>query len=223
MCLKHISNIVKSILILLLLFLLISIAFAYNDSQPQINSETEENTTSQKNDAESLDGINFATDVFIPLILQTLGAFLGFISALALSNCENRTQSKELESSLQDELRSIQDELEERIKPENHYLMFRYLTPAWDSGLTSGILSASSSRTVYKKYVKIYSKIKYAQELEKEYTQSNIVGSLHIVFTSNSSNDFIKQYVPLTDVERKKWACAIYDDIKKLLSEEDVC
>lgn len=222
MCTKRISNTVKPIFILLLsLLVLIGVVFA-DDNSPPMGSETETGITFQENDTESLEKIDLVKDVLIPFILQTLGAFGGFMSALALNNRESRAQSKELDSSLLDELFSIRDELKERIESQEEYLMFQYLTPAWDSSLASGILSAPSSRSVYKKYIKIYSQIKYAQELEREYTQSQIANSSHISAKNSGDGNFLEKYINLTDAERKKCAHNIYCDINKLLGEEEV-
>jgi len=197
--------------------------FAYDALSPQIESDkTETDMTFRGNDAKDPAKIDAVTEVVIPLFLQAFGAFAGFIGALYISNRDSRKQSKELDDSLRDELTTLRDELEERIKLSNDYLMFRYSIPAWDSSLTSGLLSAQSSHSVYKKYVKIYSLIQYAQELEKEYTQSKIIESLCATENGNSDRNFIKEYVNLIDEERVKCARNIHSDIGKLLGIGEV-
>lgn len=206
--------------VLILPFLLARSSFAsgtfssYEENENDIsNSEVQEvcNPSSEK--------LNVVTEIVIPFSLQAFGAFGGVLGAFYLSNRESRRQNAELELSLRDELQILLDELEERIKSKDDYLMFRYSIPAWESGLTSGILSSPSCRETYKKYIEVYSHIQYAQELEKEYTQAKINESSQNVTNIGKTDSFLQRYISNIIKEKEAYAIKIDKEIKLLLKK----
>ena len=153
--------------------------------------------------------VNFVTDVVIPVIIEFLGAFLGVISAIWLSRNDERKKIKELNSSIQRELLTIYHDLKDYLEKEKDEF-YRYDTTIWDINLTSGAFNNLDYST-YAKYITIYSKIKYAQEIEREWS--------HSVIISNPS-EIAKNFIEATNLERKRLGNEILKDIKKIVMKE---
>lgn len=141
------------------------------------------------------------------IFIEMLGACLGFLSAIALTNRSNKKLMKELDSSLLKELDEIQKELNERIENgfEDYY---RYQTPIWDINLESGNLALVSNSKVYNKYIEIYSKIQYAQGLESEYVHTKLFK------TTSEKDDFADKYIETIDNARQREAKKIREYIE---------
>ncbi len=153
--------------------------------------------------------VNIVTDVVIPVIIEFLGAFLGVISAIWLSRNDERKKIKELNSSIQRELLTIYHDLKDYLEKEKDEF-YRYDTTIWDINLTSGAFNNLDYST-YAKYITIYSKIKYAQEIEREWS--------HSVIISNPS-EIAKNFIEATNLERKRLGNEILKDIKKIVMKE---
>ena len=151
--------------------------------------------------------------VLSSIFIEMLGAFLGFLSAIVLTHRSNKKQMKELDISLLGELRAVYEELGERLQKgfEDYY---RYQTPIWDINLESGTLALVSSSKVYNKYIQIYSKIQYAQELESEYVHTKLFKH------PNETDDFVERYIDTIDNARKREAENIHNYIEKNIIEE---
>lgn len=147
-------------------------------------------------------------DVLGSVFTEMLGACLGFLSAIMLTNLSNRKQMKELDSSLLLELRGIKEELEKRFRIgfEDYYC---YQTPIWDINLESGALALVGNSKVYNKYIQIYSKIQYAQGLESEYVHTRLFK------VTNNEDDFADRYIKTIDDARKREAKNIHEYIEK--------
>lgn len=158
--------------------------------------------------------IDIISTIVIPVAIQSFGAFLGVLGALFLNGHTERTQQKEVEKSFHDEIVSIKDELRERLSRNEDYTLYRYLTPAWDSGVSSGVLASPINRKTYKKYVNVYSLIQFAQEIEREYTQCMVAQATSATATRDR---FLEQYIEDIKKERKKLVNQILAKIEELL------
>lgn len=159
---------------------------------------------------------NFVTDFLIPLCMETLGAFGGFLSAIAISRRTSRQQRQELDLSLRNEIETIRDELESRLAQKEDFSWYQYSIPVWEINLASGLLSSLANHHIYKKYIGVYSKIQYAQELEREYTHSKL---LQDSYASTQKDSFLSSYITSTDAARKDCAKSIYEMILELLKD----
>ena len=158
---------------------------------------------------------NIFINVIIPLGIEFFGAFLGFLSAILLSAKVDKRKRTDLEKSLCKELETIKNELEERLKDNTSDEIYSYITTAWDINLASGSLSFITNNYIYRKYFDTYSKIQYAQQLEKEYIKGKLSQN------SDNKNSFTYRYIQTMDVARKREAQLIFDMIKKLLKEKE--
>lgn len=159
--------------------------------------------------------ISFASDFFIPLCMQTLGVLGGFLSAIAISRLTSKKQRKELDISLRSEIETIRDELASRLDQKEDFSWFQYSIPIWEINLASGSLSSLANHRIYKKYIGVYSKIRYAQELEKEYTHSKLLQDAY----KGKEDNFLNNYIESTDAARRDCAKNIYEMILELLKD----
>lgn len=165
-----------------------------------INSRAAEDRTSKRESIKSMLGSIF---------IEMLGACLGFLSAIALTNRSNKELMKELDSSLLNELGEIRKEQKERLEKgfQDYYC---YQTPIWDINLESGNLALVSSSKIYNKYIKIYSKIQYAQGLESEYVHTKLFKTTN----GADEDDFADNYIATIDSARKREANEILEYIE---------
>lgn len=164
--------------------------------------EDEENNKNSKTLGRVIDTLRSIT-------FEVIGAFLGFLSAIAFANRSNKAESKKLDTCLHNELEAIHNELRERIEGDDFKDFFRYQIPIWEINLASGSLALLTNAKVYDRYINIYSKIQYAQVLESEYIHTKI---------SISNNDFSYRYLETIDQARKREAKAILESIQEILS-----
>lgn len=162
-------------------------------------------------------------NIIIPLIVEFIGAFLGVLSALALDSHSSKKQYKEVNNSLYDELKDIEKELEERLQEDN-YVYYHYLTPIWDINLSAGNLSLLTNPNTRKnhidqKYIEIYKKIQYAEELEREYAHSKLLlcqNTNKTIEHKSTVDDFATKYITIIDEARKREATEVYKMIVDL-------
>lgn len=153
--------------------------------------------------------VNIINDIAIPIIIEFFGAFLGVISAIWLSKKDERKKKRELDSALLCELRAIFTDLQDYLGNGN-IEFYRYDTTIWDINLASGAFNELDYST-YAKYVVIYSKIKYAQEIEREWS--------HAVTISNPS-EITSKFIESANNERKRLANEIIESINDLINKE---
>lgn len=151
------------------------------------------------------------TDVLIPLVLEFIGAFLGVLTAIWLNSHANKKQYKELNEALYNELLALYSDLSTHLIEEEEY--YRYLTPVWDINLASGNLSILTNKHIDKKYIKIYSKIQYAQELECEYIHSKLL-------EDSTNGNFLCAYITTINNARIREAKEILSLIDELKNKE---
>ena len=161
---------------------------------------------------ECVDTISISKEVILPLFIEFFGAFLGLISALWLSNHNLRKKRKELDLSLKEELKVIHDELGKR-KEQDVEDYYRYATPVWNINLRSGTFN-ELEYTKYNQFISIYSKIEYAQEIEREWSHSKLIDA---DFQGEKRNTFRERYIEAMNKERKRMCSEIYNEISKLL------
>lgn len=190
-----------------------------NNQESEMNNDNICYNTTDNQDKETptlLSSFNFVTDFVIPLCMQTLGVLGGFWSAIAISRLTNKQQRQELDISLRNEIETIRDELASRLAQKEDFSWYQYSIPVWEINLASGSLSSLANHCIYKKYIGVYSKIQYAQELEKEYTHSKLLEGSYAASTKDS---FLKKYIASTDEARKDSAKSIYEMILELLKD----
>lgn len=147
------------------------------------------------------------------LLIEFIGAFLAVLSALGLNSHSNKKQYKELNKSLHNELLTLESDLNKRLTKNLDY--YRYLTPVWDINLASGNLSLLSNGKINQEYIEIYSKIQYAQELEREYIHGKLMEN-----QENENNRFLKDYISTIDSARIREANEIKSLIDNLKKKE---
>lgn len=156
--------------------------------------------------------------IYSSIVVEIIGAFLGFLSAIAFANRSNRKQTKELDSSLYNELKTIYNELKERLTDNDFGDFYRYQTPIWEINLASGALALVANSLVYNKYINIYSKIQYAQTLEMEYLNTKLYAK------TDDSSSFAYRYIVTIDKARRREAENICEQIEKsILKEKKKC
>ena len=206
---------IKKFIILFLFITSISFLFYFITASAtvDVNSQNilEENTkiTELKVDKKAEKSQNMWTNIIVPIAVEFLGAFLGVLTALGLNLHKSKKQYKELNKSLLNELLTVKKDLEKRFSNNQEY--YRYATPVWDINWAAGNLSILANRHIDKEYIHIYSKIQYAQELEREYIHSRLI--------ENSNNTFLDSYVYSIDSARKREGKEIKDLIEDLSKE----
>lgn len=176
------------------------------ENQDVINiSQDEIYTNENQKDAVS----ELITNLITSFGIEVIGAFLGFLSAIAFANRSNKSQRKELDAGLYRELEAIYNELTERIEDTDFWDFYRYQIPIWEINLASGSLALVANAKIYNKYIEVYSKIQYAQVLENEYLHTKLFAD-----TSNSE-DFACRYIDTINSARKREAEAIRENIEK--------
>lgn len=154
--------------------------------------------------------LNIIVDILIPFALECIGAFFGVFGAIWLSKRETREKRREMVRSLKEELSNINSELEERLQYKGNRDYYRYPTQIWDINTRSEILGSLSLKD-YKIYMDIYSQIKFAQEIEREWFHSSLI----IGRCSGSEDDYRVRYVMALD--NKRWELA--ENIHKLIAD----
>lgn len=150
-------------------------------------------------------------EIIKSLLTQAIGAAIGVYLGIWVSRRNDRKKAKEIVKMLQNELKVIHDELLDRQKTEDgNILFYRYSTPVWDTCIREGILS-KVPYTEYIEFVKIYSKIYYAQEVECQWSNG--------VITNHSNSRLREDYINAMDDERKKLSQEIDEAIKKTMEE----
>ena len=173
------------------------------DSATEVVNENSSNNPPPKN--------NILANVVLPVSLEFLGAFLGVLTALWLNFHLNKKQYKEINESLHKELLTLREDLNTQITKKHEY--YRYSIPVWEINLASGNLSVLVYKHIDKKYIEIYSKIQYAQELEREYIHSRLL-------ETNDKTDFLNAYINAIDSARIREAEEIKEMINKIENKE---
>ncbi len=191
------------------------------DSAPTTYSYSDDTTSNSENNNDYYDEIqknDVSTDIIMPIVIEFIGAFLGIIAALWLNSFTNKKQYKELNSSLHNELLTLEQDLRKRFKENPDY--YRYLTPVWDINLASGNLSILANKHIDKKYIEIYTKIQYAQELEREYIHSKLLEKNDEDTSENDKDTYLYSYITSINNARNREANKILDLIVKLKNKE---
>lgn len=190
------------------LFGFVCVVHAEENAQVMIMQTSGTDSAKEKIDSDD-ESYKVFSDLIAPISLEFLGAFLGVLTALGLNAHASKKQYKELNESLYNELLTLETDLNKRFNEKQDY--YRYLTPIWDINLASGNLSVLVNKHIDKKYIEIYSKIQYAQELEREYIHSKVL-------EMNSDNRFLIDYIITIDsarIREAKEICELISKIKK--------
>lgn len=157
-------------------------------------------------------------NIICSILIEIIGAFLGFLFAIAFANRSDKQRVKELDSSLYNELEKIYKELGERLKEQELEDYYCYQTTIWDISLASGTLALVTNSEIYQKYIQIYSMIQYAQNLESGYVHARLLADTY------ESGKFVKGYIHAIGNARKREAKNIYEHIEEyILREVDKC
>ena len=157
---------------------------------------------------------SLGVNVLIPLLLEIAGAFLGVFGAIWLSKKETREKRRELVRSLNEELKSIQNELRLRLQQEERNDYYRYPTQIWSINARAGALQGLSLKD-YKIYIELYSQIEFAQEIEREWFRCSF-----LLDRQNNNEEIRRSYVEALNKERWKLADNIYVKIKELFEAD---
>lgn len=165
------------------------------------------------------DSTNKFVDFVLPFIIEFFGAFLGILTAVWLDKHIEKQKYKSLNQELFEELQQIKEELIKRYEKKDDFVYFRYLTPIWNIHMESGNLQLLT-RIINQDYIKVYTRIQYAQELESEYIHCKVNSSF---FNNSVNNDkpecsdpFVQLYIDELNNNRSKEAKKIMDDIEAL-------
>lgn len=189
------------------------------------NITTQDNTTSLCNQNNNYAEIekeksdkNIFFDLVFPFIIEFFGAFLGIIAAILLDSLFEKQKYKSINQELFEELTSIKEELNERYSDQKDDVYFRYLTPVWNIHMESGNLELLT-KIIHQKYIDIYTKIQYAQELENEYIHCRFLMST--INQNNNNTCFNQIYINEINNLRNEQAVEIIDLIDKLEEKEN--
>lgn len=161
---------------------------------------------------------NTLIEVLGSIFIEIIGAFLGFLFAIAFAHRSDKQRVKELDFCLYNELEKIYKELGDRLKEQETEDYYCYQTTIWDISLASGTLALVTNSEIYQKYIQIYSMIQYAQNLESGYVNAKLLEDKY------ESGKFTKGYIHTIGNARIREAKNIYEYIEKyILREVDKC
>lgn len=185
----------------------------YNNEDAELLFQNNDNEVFRTDSQTKIDAL---INILSSILIEIIGAFLGFLSAIAFANRSNKHQMKELDSSLYGELKKIYDELKDRLASQELNDYYCYQTMIWDISLASGTLALVANSKIYKKYIQIYSMIQYAQELEAEYIHAKLIESVC------GKESFVNSYIFTIGNARRREANNICEHIKKYILEDNV-
>ena len=143
-----------------------------------------------------------------------LGAFFGFLFAILVevmvSRYNDKDMQKKVKNSLKEELLEIQQSLSEIENSGKNPSYFRYQFVAWKTCVNSGYLFSVSGKTLYNLFVKIYTDIEFADNLEQRYFEL-------FVIRENNDTKAIKQVLTILDNERKIRRTKLLQELDKIL------
>ena len=143
-----------------------------------------------------------------------IGAFLGFGFALLVEFIMTRYSSKKTEK---DVLEKIASELDALLADLKNYTTlptyFRYQCDVWEMSINSGHLLSISSNLKYDKFIEVYSKINFANALEKSYFDLKMLQAQ----SSNDKDNLIANTIKKFEEERIERKNQIVEDIQKIL------
>ena len=212
------KRILMIIFLMLLLFYIVFPVFASQKSEIISDdiSSTEFVTNSAQNSHREVDKI--IGEFLFTFLIEFFAAGLGVLSALWVDKHSENKQYEQINQSLHAELLKIRDDLNERIGKGN-YIYYRYLTPVWDINMAAGGLTLFTSidkknhkGRIDQKYINIYTKIQYAQELERDYIHWKLL-------EANDPTGKIKNDIIAIDNERNDIANEIFNLIVALERE----
>lgn len=148
------------------------------------------------------------------IISNFIGAFFGFIFAILIEVGVEKKADKDMQSkvkgSLNNELDEINNDLKKIIENNSNPLYFRYQFIAWKTCVNSGYLFSVSGKAIYNMYVKIYTDIEFADNLEQRFFE---------LATTVEKNDLVEttEIIRYLDEERIKRRKIILEDIENIL------
>lgn len=163
----------------------------------------------------------FLSNFVFPLLIEFVGAFLGFFSAIQINKLMKRKEFNDVKDGLLAELKSISTDLETTygiaINKNKEYQIDKtkeivnyYDTPIWDILLASGELASilNNSKRLNIDFLDLYSDIFKARTLENEF----------LVARRNNIklDDSMKEYIKILQDKKTKLALQIYLKIKDL-------
>ena len=127
-----------------------------------------------------LNNITFGEFQWVEIIYGMIGSFVGIFIPLWIDKNRARKQDKEarqkLIASLNRELDSVKEMIEEYQKPEHEYDTFSFTTFVWDSVISAGMLTDMLSDKAIQGtlLMEIYSDLSLLREYHEEFCQRNI-------------------------------------------------
>ncbi|MBE6942857.1 MAG: hypothetical protein E7453_01170 [Ruminococcaceae bacterium] len=137
-----------------------------------------------------LQNIPFGEFQWVEIIYAVVGSFVGIFIPLFIEKSNARRQEKDgrnkLLSSLNRELDSIVQLIEDYRKPEHQYEIFSFSTFVWQSIIAAGMLPdmLSDKRIQGNLLIEIYSDLNLLQELHDEFCQCTQKEDLRMIYDS---------------------------------------
>lgn len=127
-----------------------------------------------------LSHMSFGEFQWVEIIYGMIGSFVGIVIPLWIDKSRARKQEKEarqkLIASLNRELDSVKEMIEEYEKPEHAYDTFSFTTFVWDSVISAGMLTDMLSDKAIEGtlLMEIYSDLALLKEYHDEFCQRNV-------------------------------------------------
>lgn len=127
-----------------------------------------------------LNNISFGEFQWVEIVYAMVGSFVGIFIPLWIDKSRARKQEKEarqkLIASLNRELDSVKEMIEEYENPEHEYDTFSFTTFVWDSVISAGMLTDMLSDKAIEGtlLMEIYSDLSLLREYHEEFCQRNV-------------------------------------------------
>lgn len=154
--------------------------------------------------------------MFETIFSNFLGAFFGFLFAILVEVIVGKYNDKDIQEkvkeSLEKELTEIKKSLLEKEHTTENPTYFRYQVVVWKTCVYSGYLFSVSGKPLYTSFIKIYTDIEFADNLEQRYFELLTLG--------DAKQSEIAKITENLNNERKTRRTKLIKDITEILGDE---
>lgn len=143
-----------------------------------------------------------------------LGAFFGFLFAILIEILVERNSSRDMQkkvkNSISDELEQIRKSLVDIKDKGSNPVYFRYQYIAWKTCINSGYLFSVSGKPIYNQFIKVYTDIEFADDLEQRYFEI-------LTMSEKKDSEITRGVLNHLNLERKERREDILHEIEEIL------
>lgn len=143
-----------------------------------------------------------------------LGAFFGFLFAILIEILVERNSSRDMQkkvkNSISDELEQIRKSLVDIKDKGSNPVYFRYQYIAWKTCINSGYLFSVSGKPIYNQFIKVYTDIEFADDLEQRYFEI-------LTMSEKKDSEITRGVLNHLNLERKERREGILHEIEEIL------